>query len=76
MKTESEAKQFLRTSLRWSQIKLSKAPATKGREAKRAHCQEIVRSVESSCNLLHIVGFVTLLDYPWNILRCWQLRGI
>ena len=52
-----------------------KASVTKGREAIRAHCRGIVRNDESSCNPLHVVGFVTLPVYPWNIPRCWQLRG-
>ena len=41
-----------------------KAQATKGREAMRAHCREIVWNDESSCNPLHVVGLVTLPGCP------------
>ena len=52
-----------------------KASVTKGREAIWAHCRGIVRNDESSCNPLHVVGLVTLPGCPWNIPRCWQLKG-
>ena len=55
--------------------------AVEGRVGERramnwAHVQSCVRNVESRCNPPHIVGLVTLLVYPWNISRCWQLGGI
>ena len=56
---------ILQTSLgRESKSEPTKALATKRREAKRAHYQETVRDVESSCIPLHVDGFVTLPDYP------------
>ena len=73
---EVRSEAILRTSFgRESKSEPTKALATKRREAKRTHCQETVRDVESSCIPLHVDGFVTLPDYPWNIPRCWPLRG-
>ena len=69
---EVRSEAILQTSLRReSKSEPTKALATKRREAKRAHCRETVRDVESSCIPLHVADFVTLPNYPWNIPRCW-----